>query len=78
MKLLKNPCGNCTKETGRSIGCHATCKKYIDWSYNNELIKEKKEEYRLLNQLHFESIGRALSKKMNGGISNSSKNRYVF
>ena len=30
MKLFPKICLGCTEETGRSIGCHATCKRYLD------------------------------------------------
>lgn len=32
----------CCKEcTDRYIGCHSTCKKYIEWSKENERIRDK-------------------------------------
>lgn len=29
MAKFFNCCANCTPETGRCVGCHATCEKYI-------------------------------------------------
>lgn len=32
----------CCKEcTDRHIGCHSTCDKYIEWSKENERIRDK-------------------------------------
>ena len=35
-----NPCHLCTYETGRAVGCHSTCQKYIDYRKNKDKQKE--------------------------------------
>ena len=41
MKLKNNPCYKCTTETGRHIGCHSTCPKYIKANEEHNKLKEE-------------------------------------
>ena len=34
--MNKCPCQNCTPETGRSLKCHANCKKYLKWKTEHD------------------------------------------
>ena len=49
--LPQCPCKDCTKETGRAIGCHSKCEKYIKWKDISESykrvanIEKKKKSY---------------------------------
>ena len=41
-----NPCNGCTYETGRCVGCHSTCKEYIEAKKEHDKkIDKKKDEY---------------------------------
>ena len=40
MVMRNNPCKACTEETGRCIGCHSTCQKYIEASEKHVAIRE--------------------------------------
>jgi hypothetical protein len=43
-----NPCKNCTSETGRKVGCHSTCGKYIEWKKGSEkrrIERNKRHDY---------------------------------
>ena len=42
MIMKNNPCFGCTAETGRSVGCHSKCKKYIQASKEHE---ERRQNY---------------------------------
>ena len=42
MVMKNNPCFGCTTETGRSVGCHSKCKKYIQASKEHE---ERRQNY---------------------------------
>ena len=44
-----NCCKDCTAETGRSIGCHSTCEKYLE---------QKRQE------MKFKSLNLSKSKRM--------------
>ena len=39
--MKDNPCRYCEK---RQIGCHGTCKEYIEWRKYNIWIKQKAKE----------------------------------
>lgn len=38
---VQSPCKECTTETGRAVGCHATCERYSTW--RNKLTEERDE-----------------------------------
>ena len=35
------PCKGCTAETGRSITCHSSCTKYLEWKASGIEIPQK-------------------------------------
>lgn len=41
--MKKLACYNCTSETGRKPGCHATCEKYNAWRDKLNQAKEKEQ-----------------------------------
>lgn len=34
------PCKDCTFETGREIGCHGHCEKYLQWYQEHQKAKQ--------------------------------------
>jgi len=45
---MTNPCYGCTAETGRKVGCHSTCEKYIKWKKGSEerrIERNKRHDY---------------------------------
>ncbi len=72
MTIKNNPCFNCTFETGRHIGCHSTCEKYINANSEHTKLKQSireqmKAEMDVCEQ-KIESIKRA---KRNGGYKSN-------
>lgn len=43
-KLKECPCRYCTQDTGRCVGCHATCTKYIEWRKLKDSYNRVREE----------------------------------
>ena len=41
----------CYKCESRYPGCHAKCEKYISWSKEHEIIKDKKAKEKLINSI---------------------------
>ena len=44
---VTTPCKDCTPDTGRTLGCHSKCEKYIEWKEicaNEKRLIESNEE----------------------------------
>ena len=50
------PCYHCPE---RHIGCHATCKQYLEWCKINEQVLERKRADRDARDANWESAKRA-------------------
>lgn len=37
----KCPCMKCTAETGRCVGCHSACNRYLEWTDARKAEKKK-------------------------------------
>lgn len=50
------PCKECTTETGRCVGCHGTCKPYIQWNKHQKdckrAVKEKRDLHNAVSEIH--------------------------
>lgn len=63
-------CNNCTTETGRSIGCHSTCPKYLEQRKIRNEVQKSKFEQKQKNDM-FNDINR----KRNERIENLRKQK---
>lgn len=52
------PCKGCTKETGRSAGCHAVCERYIPWKENHDKKLEEKSRKREEAEIYYTGMTR--------------------
>ena len=50
-----NPCKGCTAETGRIIGCHASCDKYKIFKSSLEELNSRIRATKSLNNDYFEA-----------------------
>jgi hypothetical protein len=59
-----SPCFTCS-ESDRFVGCHGMCKKYIDWQAENELKKQRKNDFYNKNGILVESYARHSKRNRN-------------
>ena len=48
-------CLNCTQETGRAVGCHATCTSYIESKQAHEERKERIRKVKAKENIRYSS-----------------------
>lgn len=58
-RKLTSPCLHCAYKT---VGCHSKCASYNEFKEYRENIKDKSREFRLNNEIHWDSIKRACSR----------------
>lgn len=68
--IVRCPCQDCTKETGRYLGCHDHCQKpeYIKWREWQQELKATRDKERALNRSYQEMKTYSISrtKKLSG------------
>lgn len=58
-------CNGCTEETGRSVDCHSTCKRYLDEKRIHEEQLEEKRHRRNNDWIHTDFVQRGVKKALN-------------
>lgn len=68
--IIPCPCRDCTKETGRYLGCHDHCEKpeYLDWRKQQKELKEARDKERAIRAEYHEmkSHNIARTKRLSG------------
>lgn len=60
------PCYNCED---RKSGCHADCKKYLEWranlDENRKMIRKEKQANKIYNEFHFNAMNKNTKERRN-------------
>lgn len=52
-KIYVCPCKDCTFETGRELGCHSKCSKYLDWRRWLDKYNKFEREQKILDNIGY-------------------------
>ena len=57
-------CNGCTEETGRSVDCHSTCKRYLEEKRIHEEQLEEKRQRMNKDRIHTEFVQNGVKKTL--------------
>lgn len=52
-KIYVCPCKDCTFETGRKVGCHSKCNKYLEWRDWLDKYNKFEREQKILDNIGY-------------------------